>query len=169
MAPDPLQTYHIILRGFDSIGFDDNIFSKHCVSLIRALSRENPVDRLGMRGRNGFLEIKRHKWFSGFNWNSLIARKLTPPIVPQLESNVDTKYFDLIRGSLDQAHAERLSPNPPKKPPSPNKLSISPPATSASHNSSNEHLSPGSLTPCNDSGNESSPLHEFSLDWEVYF
>src|SRR5690606_24599107 len=106
-SPDPLQTYHIILRGFDSIGFDENIFSKHCVSLIRALCRENPTDRLGVRGRNGYADIKKHKWFSGFNWNHLVARKLVPPIVPQLTSPTDTRYFDTIPLQPD---GSKLSP-----------------------------------------------------------
>ncbi|XP_075677250.1 cGMP-dependent protein kinase 1-like [Dermatophagoides pteronyssinus] len=94
ISNDPLQTYHIILRGFDSIGFDEKIFSKHCVNIIRNLCLENPNDRLGIRGRNGYNDIKRHKWFLGFNWNMLIQRKLLAPIKPKLTSNTDTRHFD---------------------------------------------------------------------------
>lgn len=94
ISSDPLQTYHIILRGFDSIGFDENIFSKHCVNLIRSLCRENPNERLIIRGRNGYNDIKRHKWFTGFNWNNLLQRKMIAPIVPKLTSNTDTRHFE---------------------------------------------------------------------------
>lgn len=90
-----MQTYRIILRGFDSIGFDENI-SKNCINLIRNLCCENPNERLGIRGRNGYNDIKRHKWFSGFNWNNLIKRKMPAPFVPKLTSNTDTRHFEFF-------------------------------------------------------------------------
>lgn len=90
-----MQTYRIILRGFDSIGFDENI-SKNCINLIRNLCCENPNERLGIRGRNGYNDIKRHKWFSGFNWNNLLKRKMPAPFVPKLTSNTDTRHFEFF-------------------------------------------------------------------------
>lgn len=32
--------------------------------------------------KNGVADIKKHKWFSNFNYNELIAKNLTPPYVP---------------------------------------------------------------------------------------
>ncbi len=93
-SPDPLKTYNIILRGFDAIGFEEAIFSKNCVNLIRRLCKENPSERIGVQ-KNGYSDLKSHKWFSGFDWDNLIRRTIKPPIVPRLNSPTDTHYFDL--------------------------------------------------------------------------
>ncbi|CAG2121403.1 unnamed protein product, partial [Medioppia subpectinata] len=93
-SPDPLKTYNIILRGFDAIGFEEAIFSKNCVNLIRRLCKENPSERIGVQ-KNGYSELKSHKWFSGFDWDQLIRRAIKPPIVPRLNSSTDTHYFDV--------------------------------------------------------------------------
>lgn len=82
------------MRGFDAIGFDDKIFSKNAVNLIRRLCRENPSERIGVQ-KNGFLDLKRHKWFFGFDWNALVKRTMKPPIIPQLTSAIDTHYFEI--------------------------------------------------------------------------
>ena len=37
-------------------------------------------------------EVKRHPWFSGIDFNRL--REKTPPWVPQLSTDADTRYFD---------------------------------------------------------------------------
>ncbi|CAG2171805.1 unnamed protein product, partial [Oppiella nova] len=93
-SPDPLKTYNIILRGFDAIGFEEAIFSKNCVNLIRRLCKENPSERIGVQ-KNGYSDLKSHKWFSGFDWDQLIRRQIKPPIVPRLNSATDTHYFDV--------------------------------------------------------------------------
>ena len=174
MSSDPLQTYHIILRGFDSIGFDENVFSKQCVNLIRALCRENPSERLGIRGRSGYADIKKHKWFSGFNWNHLMLRKLVPPIVPQLTSNTDTRYFDTVTlQSGDTLYKKKsLSPGDAV-----GKTSIrslrknSAKLSSSSPNTSSTCSSESKLTSSkmyHESSKESSLL-EYSCEWESYF
>jgi len=169
-SSDPLQTYHIILRGFDAIGFDESTFSKHCISLIRGLCRENPSERLGVRGRNGYTDIKKHKWFSGFNWSHLMARKLVPPIVPQLTSNIDTRYFDTAGlealgnqlspgggGSKKSSYGLRKSSG---------KLSSSSPNTSSTCSSNEAKLT---VSKMNHESSKESSLIEYSYDWENYF
>lgn len=49
----------------------------------------DPANRLGV---NGVSEIKLHSWFSDINWNEI--KNTTAPFVPDLESEIDTKYFD---------------------------------------------------------------------------
>ncbi len=85
------------MRGFDAIGFEEAIFSKNCVNLIRRLCKENPSERIGVQ-KNGYSDLKSHKWFSGFDWDNLIRRTIKPPIVPRLNSPTDTHYFDLTSG-----------------------------------------------------------------------
>jgi cGMP-dependent protein kinase 2 len=50
--------------------------------LIARLLERKPAKRLGMlQGRA--VDIKQHKWFEGFDWQALAARRLEPPRVPK--------------------------------------------------------------------------------------
>lgn len=49
----------------------------------------DPRVRLGV---NGAEEIKNHSWFKDINWNDI--KSMQPPFRPQLESSIDSKYFD---------------------------------------------------------------------------
>lgn len=91
-ALDPMSIYQMILRGIDCVQFPRHI-SRSVVSLVRRLCRENPYDRLGYQ-RCGIGAIRKHSWFDGFNWGSLINFTLTPPIVPNIRSVVDCSNFD---------------------------------------------------------------------------
>ncbi|CAG0904529.1 unnamed protein product, partial [Darwinula stevensoni] len=77
-----MKTYNIILRGIDAVTFP-RIVSRTAQGLIRRLCREIPAERLGY-GRNGLADVKKHKWFQGFDWDGLKHRLLTPPIQPQI-------------------------------------------------------------------------------------
>ena len=43
-------------------------------------------------GRNGVDEIKAHSFFKGIDWDGL--RKLTPPYIPQVASEISNENFD---------------------------------------------------------------------------
>jgi len=49
--------------------------------LLIVFYRDNPTDRLGY-GSNGMKDIKKHKWFEGFNWDELRKRTLKAPYIP---------------------------------------------------------------------------------------
>uniref|UniRef100_A0A3P9KEI5 cGMP-dependent protein kinase n=1 Tax=Oryzias latipes TaxID=8090 RepID=A0A3P9KEI5_ORYLA len=69
-GPDPMKTYNIILRGIDMIEFPKKI-TKNAGNLIKKL------------------------WIIlGFNWEGLKKGTLTPPIIPNVTSPVDTSNFD---------------------------------------------------------------------------
>ncbi|MEQ2274045.1 cGMP-dependent protein kinase 1, partial [Xenotaenia resolanae] len=91
-GPDPMKTYNIILRGIDMIEFPKKI-TKNAANLIKKLCRDNPCERLGNL-KNGVKDIQKHKWFEGFNWEGLKKGTLTPPIIPNVTSAVDTSNFD---------------------------------------------------------------------------
>lgn len=53
---------------------------------------KDPRLRLGDKGDGG--QVKGHKWFEGFEWKKLIDRKLTAPIIPEIEHATDVRNFD---------------------------------------------------------------------------
>lgn len=53
----------------------------------------NPEKRLGC-GPGGIQEIKNHRWFSRISWDALTAKQLPAPILPRLQSLLDTSNFD---------------------------------------------------------------------------
>ena len=62
--------------------------SKNACDLIKRFITV-PSKRLGI---NGIDEIKKHDFFQGFDWDNI--RKMTPPFIPILSSDFDTRYFD---------------------------------------------------------------------------
>jgi len=100
-ASDPMKTYNIILKGIDAIEFPRKI-TKTATSLIKKLCREVPTERLGVKGLK---EIVKNKWFEGFNWDALKSLTLNPPILPVIQSAVDSSNFDDYPPDSD--------PNPP--------------------------------------------------------
>lgn len=103
-AFDPMKTYKIILKGIDALGFP-NYISRNAVSLMRRLCRDNPSERLGYQ-KGGFADIKKHKWFQGFDWDGLRNRTLVPPIVPKVKSNTDVSNFDVYPILIEDSPSE---------------------------------------------------------------
>ncbi|BFZ03491.1 hypothetical protein BsWGS_06530 [Bradybaena similaris] len=103
---DPMRTYNIILKGIDHIEFPKRI-SRSAHILIKKLCRDNPMERLGY-GKNGISDIRKNKWFQGFDWDGLMNLTLTPPITPKVRSATDTSNFDSYPRDMDIA-ADELS------------------------------------------------------------
>ncbi|GAV00456.1 hypothetical protein RvY_11299-2 [Ramazzottius varieornatus] len=95
-AVDPMRTYNIILRGIDAIEFHRKI-TRVAANLIKKLCRDNPSERLGA-GKGGFNDVKKHQWFTGFNWEGLQKGKLEAPIIPKIASPTDHSNFDSYPG-----------------------------------------------------------------------
>ncbi|XP_075239354.1 cGMP-dependent protein kinase 1-like [Convolutriloba macropyga] len=93
VGSDPMKTYNIILKGIDVIHFPSKKISRSANQLIRRLCKPNPAERLGAP-KGGIKEIKRNKWFEGFNWDGVANRKLVPPIMKNIASPLDTSNFD---------------------------------------------------------------------------
>ena len=64
--------------------------SKEAEDLIRKLIN-NSNERLG---KNGVDEIKKHPFFNDIDWDNI--KNLKPPFIPQLNSDYDTKYFEIF-------------------------------------------------------------------------
>ncbi|XP_069751552.1 ribosomal protein S6 kinase alpha-1 isoform X1 [Narcine bancroftii] len=67
--------------------------SPEAQSLLRALFKRNPANRLGA-GVDGVEEIKRQPFFANIDWNKLYRRELKPPFRPAVARPDDTFYFD---------------------------------------------------------------------------
>uniref|UniRef100_A0A8C8E446 cGMP-dependent protein kinase n=1 Tax=Oryzias sinensis TaxID=183150 RepID=A0A8C8E446_9TELE len=89
---DQMTIYTFILKGIEKMDFP-KIISKRPEDLIRKLCRRNPSERLGNL-KNGMTDIKKHRWFTGFNWEGLKARTLASPLKRELKGPMDHSYFD---------------------------------------------------------------------------
>ena len=63
--------------------------------LIQKFLVVEPSERLGW-GPDGSENIKKHHFFKGINWNDAKMKKIKPPFIPKLNSDIDLKYFDTM-------------------------------------------------------------------------
>ncbi|XP_055591694.1 cGMP-dependent protein kinase, isozyme 1-like [Uranotaenia lowii] len=91
-SSDPMKTYNIILKGIDMVNFP-KYMSRSAISLIKRLCRDIPSERLGYQ-RGGVQDIKKHKWFQGFDWEGLSNLTLKSPLAPRLKGPLDMSNFD---------------------------------------------------------------------------
>ncbi|KAM6969027.1 ribosomal protein S6 kinase alpha-1 isoform 4-T4 [Tautogolabrus adspersus] len=87
---DRKETMGLILKA--RLGMPQ-FLSTEAQSLLRALFKRNPTNRLGSNA-DGAEEIKRHGFFSTIDWNKLFRREIKPPFRPAVARPDDTFYFD---------------------------------------------------------------------------
>uniref|UniRef100_A0A8C7TJF9 Ribosomal protein S6 kinase n=1 Tax=Oncorhynchus mykiss TaxID=8022 RepID=A0A8C7TJF9_ONCMY len=87
---DRKETMVLILKA--KLGMPQ-FLSPEVQSLIRALFKRNPANRLGA-GPDGVEEIKRHHFFGNIDWNKLYRREIKPPFKPAVGRPEDTFHFD---------------------------------------------------------------------------
>ena len=63
------------------------------VDLIRKLLTVEPKNRIGY-GPNDANDIKKHPYFQDVDWEKYKRKEIKPPFIPQLDNDVDLKYFD---------------------------------------------------------------------------
>ncbi|KAJ3374470.1 serine/threonine protein kinase, AGC [Allomyces arbusculus] len=61
--------------------------------LIRNLLAHDWTKRLGAL-KGGASDIKNHRWFANIDWDELVARRVTPPMVPRVHGPGDTNNFE---------------------------------------------------------------------------
>ena len=89
-AEDPMEVYEKILSGHVSI---PSHFSRGLGELVKKLLKTYQSKRLG-RTKGGASSVMKQKWFSGFDWNSLLARELKVPLKPDVKDLEDASNFD---------------------------------------------------------------------------
>ena len=63
-------------------------FSKQFTNLLEGLLKKDPNKRLTLE------QAKKHKFFADLNWDDLLAKKIKPPFKPNINSELDLKFFD---------------------------------------------------------------------------
>ncbi|XP_004044993.1 ribosomal protein S6 kinase alpha-2 isoform X3 [Gorilla gorilla gorilla] len=87
---DRKETMALILKA--KLGMPQ-FLSGEAQSLLRALFKRNPCNRLGA-GIDGVEEIKRHPFFVTIDWNALYRKEIKPPFKPAVGRPEDTFHFD---------------------------------------------------------------------------
>ncbi|KAI8979520.1 kinase-like domain-containing protein [Mycotypha africana] len=91
-AKNPVDQYQKILLG--EISWPENILiSDEAKDLIQNLLRVKATDRIGNL-KNGSQDIKNHPWFKCYDFADVLARKITPPHIPDIKYDGDTHCFD---------------------------------------------------------------------------
>ncbi|TRY76555.1 hypothetical protein TCAL_06324 [Tigriopus californicus] len=85
------ETMNMILR--EKLSMPEYL-SPEAQSLLRALFKRNPINRLGT-GENGVQNLKKHSFFATINWHQLLEKKVTPPFKPTVVSD-ETFHFDSV-------------------------------------------------------------------------
>lgn len=106
---DPMEIYQQIVAG--KLTFPRFIDPK-AKSLIKKLLVADLTKRYGCL-KGGALDCKNHKWYKGLDWNLLVAREISPPIIPDVKSDDDTSNFDPYPDSMDEATEIPSSRNDP--------------------------------------------------------
>ena len=63
------------------------------INLISQLLKANPKKRLGY-GEKDAQKIKEHPYFKDVDWDKHWNREIEPPFLPEIEGEMDVKYFD---------------------------------------------------------------------------
>ncbi|CAJ1048845.1 ribosomal protein S6 kinase alpha-2-like isoform X2 [Xyrichtys novacula] len=87
---DRKETMALILKA--KLGMPQ-FLSPEVQSLLRALFKRNPANRLGA-GPDGVEEIKRHRFFASIDWTRLYKKEMRPPFKPTVGRPEDTFHFD---------------------------------------------------------------------------
>lgn len=67
--------------------------SNEAVNLLQNLFVRDPDNRLGT-GEKGVDGLKAHPFFNSIDWDAIYNKKIKPPFIPKLKSDMETKYID---------------------------------------------------------------------------
>ena len=84
------EIYDAILASDPSYPTD---MPRDSVSMLQKLLVRDPEQRLGS-GPEDALEVMRHEFFRGINWEDLYDKRTPAPFLPQTKSPTDTSTFD---------------------------------------------------------------------------
>lgn len=92
--------FDMIMR--QDVNLENKILSREAISLLRGLLVKDWRRRLGC-GIAGPDEIKAHPFFRHIDWNKLLKKKITPPLRPQPDQEVQEIEFDGVAAVHDES------------------------------------------------------------------
>jgi cGMP-dependent protein kinase len=87
----PMQIYSKVMKGINKVPFPPKCQGA-VGDLIKALLKNTPCERLPARP-GGVKNLKDHKWYLGFQWDSFEATTMDPPYKPVVKSRKDIANF----------------------------------------------------------------------------
>jgi len=99
---DQLQLYKKILSGKI---YWPSYMSEDAKHLIKQLITPDLTKRYGNL-KNGALDIKRHIWFAGVEWSKVEKLGITPPFIPEIFNEGDTRHFQRYSEPCDKDYYE---------------------------------------------------------------
>jgi serine/threonine protein kinase len=103
---NPFGIYQKILAG--KVDYPKH-FDPYAKDLIKKLLQPDRSKRYGNL-KNGAEDIRKHKWFKGFDWEALVSLRMQAPIVPDVRSPGDTRNFDKYPEDNDDGADQPLDP-----------------------------------------------------------
>lgn len=97
---NPFGIYEKILGG--RIQFPSH-FDANAKDLIRKLLAADRTRRLGNL-KGGATDIKTHKWFKGVDWDLLYQKRIVAPIIPEVQGDGDTIYFEKYEDPVEDTN-----------------------------------------------------------------
>jgi len=82
-------------------------FDIQAKDMIRKLLQPDRSKRLGNL-KGGAEDVRKHKWFKGLDWDSLIRRQTNPPIMPEVQHPTDIRNYDSYPDSIDDPSGPNL-------------------------------------------------------------
>eukprot|EP00929_Paragymnodinium_shiwhaense_P115328 TRINITY_DN840_c0_g2_i2.p1 TRINITY_DN840_c0_g2~~TRINITY_DN840_c0_g2_i2.p1 ORF type:complete len:794 (-),score=285.62 TRINITY_DN840_c0_g2_i2:180-2561(-) len=87
----PMQIYSKVMKGIGKVPFPPKCQGP-VGDLVKALLKKEPSERLPMRP-GAVQNIKDHKWYNGFDWDSFTKLTMEPPYKPVVKSKKDVANF----------------------------------------------------------------------------
>uniref|UniRef100_A0A0G4IAZ1 Protein kinase domain-containing protein n=1 Tax=Chromera velia CCMP2878 TaxID=1169474 RepID=A0A0G4IAZ1_9ALVE len=104
-AEDQLEIFRDILTG--KLVFPNYVTDNDAVNMMKRLLCRLPEVRIGC-SINGYKDIKDHAFYRDFDWDKLLGRMLTPPLIPKGEN-----YSDDVEGGSAEEHDDDEAPPVP--------------------------------------------------------
>ena len=82
--------------------------SRKAESVIKSLCRQEPSERIGYQ-KAGVNDIRKHRWFQGFDWEGLRAETLQAPMTQVIKGPDDVSNFETITDDDETAVPEETS------------------------------------------------------------
>merc|ERR1719223_2378620 len=90
-SPTPMQIYQKVTKGINRVAFPAKCKGP-CEDFIKNLCKKEPSERLPMR-KGGSDNIKNHRWYQDFNWQTMLGLTMDPPYKPAVKSKKDIANF----------------------------------------------------------------------------